>query len=215
MNTALFTSLFIMLCSMLFPGKLSAELPSTNQVAQYERYDYSVKQWRSVSKTEGVIVLSSLRDIENFKRWGHDLPSGIFAHPIPTQRGFRIISTSGNTNTIYFSDRGELVSCQRGLLEIPVWEHGLLAELFTKWDETDHARIVSQPLPCNYIISSIDDGGTLSGVAKLFYGDAKQWRHIYEANKTTIKNPDIIRSGTVIKIPKLKETVKKKDSPAK
>jgi nucleoid-associated protein YgaU len=48
---------------------------------------------------------------------------------------------------------------------------------------------------------TITKGDSLSKIAKQFYGDAKQWKKIYEANKETIKNPDLIFPGQVIKIP--------------
>ncbi len=48
---------------------------------------------------------------------------------------------------------------------------------------------------------TIAKGDSLSKIAKKFYGDAKQWRKIHEANKDIIKNPDLIFPGQVIKIP--------------
>ena len=48
---------------------------------------------------------------------------------------------------------------------------------------------------------TITKGDSLSKIAKKFYGDAKQWKKIYEANQSTIKNPDLIFPGQVIKIP--------------
>jgi nucleoid-associated protein YgaU len=44
-------------------------------------------------------------------------------------------------------------------------------------------------------------GDSLSKIAKQMYGNANQWKKIYEANKDTIKNPDLIYPGQVIKIP--------------
>jgi len=44
-------------------------------------------------------------------------------------------------------------------------------------------------------------GDSLSKIAKALMGDAQKWRLIYEANKDTIKNPDLIRPGQVLKIP--------------
>ncbi len=44
-------------------------------------------------------------------------------------------------------------------------------------------------------------GDSLSKIAKRFYGDAQQWRKIYEANKDQIKNPDLIYPGQTFKIP--------------
>ena len=44
-------------------------------------------------------------------------------------------------------------------------------------------------------------GDSLSKIAKQFYGNAGQWKRIYEANKDTIKNPDLIYPGQTFKIP--------------
>jgi nucleoid-associated protein YgaU len=44
-------------------------------------------------------------------------------------------------------------------------------------------------------------GDTLSQIAKREYGDASQWKRIYEANKDTISNPDLIYPGQTFKIP--------------
>jgi nucleoid-associated protein YgaU len=44
-------------------------------------------------------------------------------------------------------------------------------------------------------------GDTLSKIAKREYGDASKWHAIYEANKDTIKNPDLIYPGQTFKIP--------------
>jgi nucleoid-associated protein YgaU len=48
---------------------------------------------------------------------------------------------------------------------------------------------------------TVVSGDNLSKIAKKFYGDAKQWRRIFEANKDTIENPDLIYPGQVLKIP--------------
>ncbi len=48
---------------------------------------------------------------------------------------------------------------------------------------------------------TIAKGDSLSKIAKAFYGDAKLWKKIHEANKDIIKNPDLIFPGQVIKIP--------------
>ena len=48
---------------------------------------------------------------------------------------------------------------------------------------------------------TVAKGDTLSKIAKQFYGDAKQWKKIFEANSDSIKNPDLIHPGQVLKIP--------------
>ena len=44
-------------------------------------------------------------------------------------------------------------------------------------------------------------GDTLSKIAKQFYGDAKQWKKIFEANTDSIKNPDLIYPGQILTVP--------------
>ena len=47
----------------------------------------------------------------------------------------------------------------------------------------------------------VQKGDSLSKIAKAEYGDANDWRKIYEANKDIIKNPDLIHPGQSLKIP--------------
>jgi hypothetical protein len=186
----------------------AAGLPPADQVAKYERCD-SEWTWREVPRSEGETVLACLRDMANFKTWGSTVPPGIIVRLIPAALGFRVVSTSGETNVVNFSSHGEHVSCQRGRLVVPDEERKRLSQLFAGWREADNIRISSQPLPCRYRIGSADDGGTLSGISRLFYKDAGKWRQIYEANKAIIKDPNIIEVGMVITIPKLKQASNK------
>lgn len=50
---------------------------------------------------------------------------------------------------------------------------------------------------------TIQSGDSLSKIAKREYGDAQKWNVIYEANRDTIKNPDLIHPGQEIVIPNL------------
>lgn len=52
--------------------------------------------------------------------------------------------------------------------------------------------------PRIYIVKK---GDSLSKIAKEMYGDMKLWKKIFEANKDTIKNPDLIRIGQQLTIP--------------
>jgi nucleoid-associated protein YgaU len=47
----------------------------------------------------------------------------------------------------------------------------------------------------------VQQGDSLSQIAKNVYGDASRWREIYEANKDGIKDPKIIRPGQELRIP--------------
>lgn len=44
-------------------------------------------------------------------------------------------------------------------------------------------------------------GDSLSKIAKREYGDASKWHAIYDANRDTIKNPDLIHPGQKLRIP--------------
>lgn len=58
----------------------------------------------------------------------------------------------------------------------------------------------STPSISEYIVKS---GDTLYTIAKEFYSDSQKWNIIYESNKDSIENPDLIRPGQKIKIPNL------------
>jgi nucleoid-associated protein YgaU len=48
---------------------------------------------------------------------------------------------------------------------------------------------------------TVVSGDSLSKISKRLYGDAANWKKIYEANTDQIKNPDLIYPGQVLKIP--------------
>ncbi len=48
---------------------------------------------------------------------------------------------------------------------------------------------------------TVKSGDSLSKIAKAQYGDASQWKRIYEANRGKISNPDLIHPGQEFTIP--------------
>lgn len=56
----------------------------------------------------------------------------------------------------------------------------------------------ARPAARNYTIKKND---TLRKLAQKYYGDEMQWKRIYNANKDTIKNPDLIYTGKTLRIP--------------
>lgn len=48
---------------------------------------------------------------------------------------------------------------------------------------------------------TVAPGDSLSKIAKRFYGDAQQWRQIYDANRQQVKDPDLIQPGWKLRIP--------------
>lgn len=51
----------------------------------------------------------------------------------------------------------------------------------------------------------MDNGSRLRWIAQKHYGNPELWVYIYEANKKKIKNPNQIRIGTELRIPKLSQ----------
>jgi LysM repeat protein len=48
---------------------------------------------------------------------------------------------------------------------------------------------------------TVQPGDTLSSIAKRFYGNTADWQWIYDANKSVIRNPDLIYVGQVLILP--------------
>lgn len=48
---------------------------------------------------------------------------------------------------------------------------------------------------------TVQSGDTLSKIAQQFYGDAKQYNRIFEANRDQLSDPDRIKPGQKLKIP--------------
>lgn len=47
----------------------------------------------------------------------------------------------------------------------------------------------------------VRQGDTLSGLAEEFFGDANDWRRIFEYNRDVLTSPDELAPGTVLKLP--------------
>jgi nucleoid-associated protein YgaU len=47
----------------------------------------------------------------------------------------------------------------------------------------------------------VTKGDSLSAIAQREYGDAQEWRRIYDANRDTIKDPDLIYPGQTLRLP--------------
>jgi nucleoid-associated protein YgaU len=48
---------------------------------------------------------------------------------------------------------------------------------------------------------TVKKGDSLSKIAKQLYGDAGEWRKIFEANRDKIQDPDLIEPGQELTIP--------------
>ena len=66
--------------------------------------------------------------------------------------------------------------------------------------ESGHSSTAPKAVP-EVVTYTVQKGDSLSKIAKEYYGDAREWKKIYEANKERIKNPDLIQPGWVLTIP--------------
>ncbi len=48
---------------------------------------------------------------------------------------------------------------------------------------------------------TVRPGDTLSSIANQVYGDASEWRVIFEANRDQMNSPEALRAGMTIRIP--------------
>jgi nucleoid-associated protein YgaU len=52
-------------------------------------------------------------------------------------------------------------------------------------------------------IYEVQSGDSLSKIAKREYGNANEWRRIFEANQDVLTDPDKIKPGQKLRIPSL------------
>lgn len=57
------------------------------------------------------------------------------------------------------------------------------------------------PAPQQQASYTVGNGDTLWGIAQSQLGDGNRWREIYESNKDTISNPNVISAGMVLRMP--------------
>lgn len=63
--------------------------------------------------------------------------------------------------------------------------------------------VEAPPPPPEQVIHEVQRGETLSGIAKQHYGKASLYMKIFEANRDVLSNPDLIKPGQKLRIPKL------------
>jgi hypothetical protein len=176
-----------------------ANPPTTNEVERYER-DRPIFRSRAISRELGDALLSALDGGQALQRW--QVPAGILAQPIPPRHWLNIVLTNGQIHPIGISHNGGLVYSTNGLWQVTQSARQQIAVVVGQLEEELKREITSTPKPLVYSVGTVRDGGTLSGIAKLFYGKPAKWTEIFEANGKTLKNPDLVRDGMQLTIPK-------------
>ena len=74
---------------------------------------------------------------------------------------------------------------------------------YSRWSGSSGATgVASEAIgtpPCTYTVKK---GDTLSRIAQLFYGDSTEYMKIFEANLDVLNDPNMIKPGQVLTIPK-------------
>jgi nucleoid-associated protein YgaU len=68
-------------------------------------------------------------------------------------------------------------------------------------DTPDFSNVESGSSSTATKIYEVVSGDSLSKIAKREYGNANEWKRIYEANRDVLKDPDKIYPGQKLKIP--------------
>jgi len=188
----------------------AANIPRANEVVQYER-ESPVFQSKIILRDRGDALLSALDGGRQIQEPSAP-PPGMVVDPVPAHYWLNIALTNGSVYRLGISSQGDLMyvavggddGCRCGdRYDVTDAAKGKVARVMRQLDQDLRQEIVSAPLPLVYAVGTVDDGGTLSGIARMFYGDASKWRKIYEANRKTIKNPNAIGGGLKLTIPKL------------
>jgi len=186
-------------------------VPGTNEVIRYEcdaLYELGAgnDDFKTIPRDRGDALLSALGGGQQLEEIHY--PPGMEVIPAPPRYWLNLILTNGSTNTFGIGDG--FVVLPNGYYRVSDVARKQIGKVNDAFDsdarkekETLQKQLVSEPKPLVYTVGSVVDGGTLSGIAKMFYGDANKWKMIYEANRQTIKNPDKITDGMKLTIPKL------------
>ena len=70
-------------------------------------------------------------------------------------------------------------------------------------DMPDFSNVESGSSSTATKLYEVVSGDSLSKIAKREYGDANEWKRIYEANRDLLKDPNKISPGQKLKIPAL------------
>ncbi len=92
------------------------------------------------------------------------------------------------------------------LKTIPDWQKDIVADIKVKPGAAKAAAPAAAPAAAAPAAQSatytVQSGDTLSGIAKKLLGNANDYMQIFNANKDQLSDPDKIKPGQVLKIPK-------------
>jgi nucleoid-associated protein YgaU len=193
-------------------------LPEPGEVVRYERLGPFDRAVHTVAKEEGDGILDLLRGREASGDQSRKEAVNGAVCPRSITRPWITLSAFAENGVSCDIEFRRSTDCETGKTSLSMWYPGVgnlgvpedatgtLLALFEAWGEADRKALLAEPLPHRYVLRSTwHDGGTLSGVARLFYGDGNKWPLIWEANKAAVPDPDRLKPGTILVIPALPE----------
>ncbi len=124
-----------------------------------------------------------------------------YDHAIQTAKGFRMegaaVERDGKlhfTGTVASEDEKNRI--WDALKTVPEWRHDVIADIKVKPGTAAAKPAAAEE---SYTVKA---GDTLSGIAKRFLHDGNAYMDIFNANRDQLKDPDQIKPGQVLKIPK-------------
>ena len=171
-------------------------IPLVGQAVSCERIK-PVFQSRAIAKERGDVLLKLLdggHAVEAIKR-----PGGIAPKVAPPRLWISVTLVDGTAYQI--ATDGGRIHLPEGIFEINEATQPQVRQWAADLDADLRREVLSAPRPCSYPVGIVRGTDTLSGIARLFYDDASKWTVIYEANKTILKNPNLVPAGAVLTIP--------------
>jgi nucleoid-associated protein YgaU len=114
-----------------------------------------------------------------------------------TAQANQLATELNNLNSALATARNDLAQAQAKIASISADKDEQIADLMKQLE-----ALKNQIAEENKIYT-VKAGDSLSKIAKAVYGDWNHWKDIYEANKDQIKDPDKIRVGWELKLPKI------------
>ncbi|HXF10207.1 MAG TPA: hypothetical protein VN625_05430 [Desulfuromonadaceae bacterium] len=192
------------------PSSPVPRVPGTNEVERYECLQPLYRN-KVILRERGDALLVALAHGQQVREWdpahwagvaaAYQVGSNIIcALPAPPRVSLELVLTNGQHYRLGVGD--DFVDLPEGHFELGKPAQKVFDDTIKQLANDLREEILTTPKPCTYVVGTIDDGGTLGGIARLFYGSANRWRLLYEANRDVIKNPDAIQTGMKLKIPK-------------
>lgn len=199
-------------------------MPEPGEVVRNERLGSFERTVHEVEKEEGDGILELLRGLKSFgDRGRQEAVNGAVSplrivpprRPPPPWITLSAFTENGDPCHIEFRRNTDCETGKTSLfvylpggghVDVPEDATGMLLALFETWEAADRKAFLAEPFPRRYVLgSNCHDDGTLSGVARLFYGDGNKWPVIWEANKAAVPDPDRPKPGMILVIPPLPE----------